>query len=43
MQRKLRSNLTPGTALWAGRRAQWRVLGLTDDDMAKPKIRARSR
>jgi dihydroxy-acid dehydratase len=38
MQRKLRSNLTPGTALWAGRRAQWRVLGLTDVDMAKPKI-----
>jgi dihydroxy-acid dehydratase len=38
MQRKLRSNLEPGTALWAGRRAQWRALGLTDDDMAKPKI-----
>jgi dihydroxy-acid dehydratase len=38
MTRALRSNLTPGTALWAGRRAQWRALGLTDDDMAKPKI-----
>ncbi len=38
MQRKLRSNLEPGTALWAGRRAQWRQLGLTDEDMAKPKI-----
>ena len=38
MTRKLRSNLEPGTALWAGRRAQWRVLGLTDEDMAKPKI-----
>ncbi|HVY63251.1 MAG TPA: dihydroxy-acid dehydratase [Gammaproteobacteria bacterium] len=38
MQRKLRSNLEPGTALWAGRRAQWRALGLTDEDMAKPKI-----
>ena len=38
MQRKLRSNLEPGTALWAGRRAQWRVLGLSDEDMAKPKI-----
>jgi dihydroxy-acid dehydratase len=38
MSRKLRSNLEPGTALWAGRRAQWRALGLTDEDMAKPKI-----
>jgi dihydroxy-acid dehydratase len=38
MQRKLRSNLEPGTALWAGRRAQWRALGLSDADMAKPKI-----
>jgi dihydroxy-acid dehydratase len=37
-QRKLRSNLEPGTALWAGRRAQWRALGLSDEDMAKPKI-----
>jgi dihydroxy-acid dehydratase len=36
--RKLRSNLEPGTALWAGRRAQWRALGLTDEDMEKPKI-----
>jgi dihydroxy-acid dehydratase len=38
MARKLRSNLEPGTALWAGRRAQWRALGLSDEDMAKPKI-----
>ena len=38
MSRKLRSNLEPGTALWAGRRAQWRALGLSDEDMAKPKI-----
>ncbi len=38
MARKLRSNLEPGTALWAGRRAQWRALGLSDADMAKPKI-----
>ncbi|HEY8521113.1 MAG TPA: dihydroxy-acid dehydratase [Gammaproteobacteria bacterium] len=38
MTRRLRSNLPPGTALWAGRRAQWRALGLTDEDMAKPKI-----
>ena len=38
MTRNYRSNLTPGTALWAGRRAHWRALGLTDEDMAKPKI-----
>jgi dihydroxy-acid dehydratase len=38
MKRALRSNLQRGTALWAGRRAQWRALGLTDEDMAKPKI-----
>jgi dihydroxy-acid dehydratase len=38
MTRKLRSNLEPGTALWAGRIAQWRALGLSDEDMAKPKI-----
>jgi dihydroxy-acid dehydratase len=38
MARKLRSNLEPGTALWAGRRAQWRALGLSDADMEKPKI-----
>lgn len=34
----LRSNYTPGTSPWAVRRAQWRALGLTDEDMAKPKI-----
>lgn len=38
MTRTYRSNLTPGGALWAGRRAHWRALGLSDDDMAKPKI-----
>lgn len=38
MRRKLRSNLPPGTPVWAGRRAQWRALGLTDEDMEKPKI-----
>ncbi|HET7131422.1 MAG TPA: dihydroxy-acid dehydratase, partial [Gammaproteobacteria bacterium] len=38
MTRKLRSNLEPGTALWAGRIAQWRALGISDEDMAKPKI-----
>jgi dihydroxy-acid dehydratase len=36
--RPLRSNLEPGTSLWAGRRAQWRALGLSNEDMLKPKI-----
>ena len=35
---KLRSNFEEGTSRWAVRRAQWRALGLTDEDMAKPKI-----
>ncbi|QPP09696.1 dihydroxy-acid dehydratase [Streptomyces bathyalis] len=35
---ELRSNYRPGTSPWAVRRAQWRALGLTDEDMAKPKI-----
>jgi dihydroxy-acid dehydratase len=38
MARRLRSNLEPGSALWAGRRAQWRALGISDEDMEKPKI-----
>jgi dihydroxy-acid dehydratase len=38
MPRKLRSNLPPGTPVWAGRRAQWRALGLSEADMEKPKI-----
>ncbi len=36
--RKLRSNFTPGTTPWAMRRAQWSALGLTDEDLEKPKI-----
>jgi dihydroxy-acid dehydratase len=36
--RQLRSNFEPGTSRWATRRAQWRALGLTDEDMEKPKI-----
>jgi dihydroxy-acid dehydratase len=36
--RKLRSNFTPGTTPWAMRRAQWTALGLTDEDLEKPKI-----
>src|SRR3989338_7758642 len=35
---KLRSNFEPGTPRWATRRAQWTALGLTDEDMEKPKI-----
>jgi dihydroxy-acid dehydratase len=38
MKRRLRSNLERGSAVWAGRRAQWRALGLSDADMEKPKI-----
>ena len=38
MKRKLRSNFERGTSFWAVRRAQWRALGLTDEDMEKPKI-----
>jgi dihydroxy-acid dehydratase len=38
MTRRLRSNLAVGSSHWAVRRAQWLALGLTDDDMAKPKI-----
>jgi dihydroxy-acid dehydratase len=34
----LRSYFEPGTNRWAMRRAQWIALGLTDEDMAKPKI-----
>ena len=34
----LRSNFAPGTPHWAVRRAQWKALGLSDEDMAKPKI-----
>jgi dihydroxy-acid dehydratase len=37
-QRKLRSNLEPGTSLWAGRRALWRALGISEEDLEKPKI-----
>ncbi|MGP9791337.1 dihydroxy-acid dehydratase domain-containing protein [Roseinatronobacter sp. NSM] len=33
-----RSNLPEGTPLWAGRRAHWTALGLSAEDMAKPKI-----
>ena len=35
---QLRSNFEYGTSRWAVRRAQWRALGLTNEDMLKPKI-----
>jgi dihydroxy-acid dehydratase len=38
MQKPLRSNLEPGTPREAARRAQWKALGLSDEDMLKPKI-----
>src|SRR6516164_9382087 len=34
----LRSNYEVGTSRWATRRAQWLALGLSDEDMLKPKI-----
>jgi dihydroxy-acid dehydratase len=34
----LRSNLQEGSSRWAVRRAQWRALGIPDEDMTKPKI-----
>ena len=37
-KRTLRSNFEPGTTREAVRRAQWKALGLTDDDLLKPKI-----
>lgn len=38
MKKPLRSNFERGTSRWAVRRAQWRALGLSDEDMEKPKI-----
>jgi dihydroxy-acid dehydratase len=37
-KKQLRSNFEPGTTREAVRRAQWKALGLSDDDMQKPKI-----
>ena len=36
--RTLRSNFEPGSPREAVRRAQWKALGLTDEDLVKPKI-----
>ncbi|WP_199434602.1 dihydroxy-acid dehydratase domain-containing protein [Qaidamihabitans albus] len=38
MTANLRSNLPAGSPRWATRRAQWHALGLTDDDLTKPKV-----
>src|SRR5215510_15493780 len=38
MARPLRSNFEPGSVRDASRRAQWKALGLTDEDLEKPKI-----
>ena len=38
MTGELRSNLAVGSSRWAVRRAQWRALGLTDEEMTRPKI-----
>ncbi len=38
MKKPLRSNFEPGSPREAARRAQWKALGLTDEDMRKPKI-----
>ncbi|MEH7114709.1 dihydroxy-acid dehydratase [Neobacillus niacini] len=37
-KRKLRSNVETGSVFWAIRRAEWGVLGITEEDMEKPKI-----
>jgi len=33
-----RSNFKPGSTRWAVRRAQWRSMGIREEDMHKPKI-----
>src|SRR5262245_13452238 len=38
MPRTLRSNFEPGSTRDAVRRAQWKALGLSDEDLQKPKI-----
>jgi dihydroxy-acid dehydratase len=38
MTKTLRSNFEPGSPREAVRRAQWKALGLTDEDLVKPKI-----
>ncbi|NQV54617.1 MAG: dihydroxy-acid dehydratase [Rhodospirillales bacterium] len=38
MNKKLRSNFPYGSSPWAVRRAQWKALGLSNEDLEKPKI-----
>jgi dihydroxy-acid dehydratase len=38
MQKALRSNFEPGSPRESTRRAQWKALGLSDEDLLKPKI-----
>src|SRR5207244_12278704 len=38
MRKTLRSNFEPGSTREAVRRAQWKALGISDDDLQKPKI-----
>ncbi|HZA51102.1 MAG TPA: dihydroxy-acid dehydratase [Myxococcaceae bacterium] len=38
MTRPLRSNLPRGSYLWAVRNAQWRALGIREEDLDRPKI-----
>ncbi len=38
MKRKLRSSAPPGTTWEALRRAHWKAMGLSDEDLEKPKI-----
>ena len=38
MKRKLRSNFPRGSYLWSVRAAQWRALGIPEEDLEKPKI-----
>jgi dihydroxy-acid dehydratase len=38
MPKALRSNFEPGSPREAVRRAQWKALGLSDEDLVKPKI-----
>jgi dihydroxy-acid dehydratase len=38
MPKPLRSNFEPGSQRESTRRAQWKALGLSDDDLLKPKI-----
>lgn len=37
-RKQLRSNFEPGTTREAVRRAQWKALGISDEDLLKPKI-----